>query len=198
MYIQTEATPNPNTLKFFPGDTVMESGTATFRNSKEALNVSELATVLFEIPDIEEVFFGLDFITVTKANDADWNLLKAHVITTIMEHYISGKPVIVEKKESSVQNQANTANEDDDEIVVQIKELIDTRVRPAVAEDGGDIIYQDFRDGVVFLELHGACSGCPSSTVTLKNGIENMLKHYIPEVIAVEAANEYGEDVFDL
>lgn len=198
MFIQTEETPNPDTLKFIPGDVVMQSGTATFRNSEDAAGTSDLAAVLFEIPDVKEVFFGSDFITVSKSGDSEWNLLKAHVITTIMEHYISGKPVMNEDKKNNVQNKSSSALEDDDEIVKQIKELIDVRVRPAVAEDGGDIIYQDFKEGIVYLELHGACSGCPSSIVTLKNGIENMLKHYIPEVVAVEAINGMPEDAFDL
>ncbi len=187
MYIQTETTPNPNTLKFIPGETVLESGTASFRSAQEAAGVSELATVLFEIPDVEQIFFGYDFITVTKKDSAEWTMLKANILTTIMEHYISGRPVMTLEKKAV--NKSDTSTENDSEIVKQIKELIDTRVRPAVAEDGGDIIYQDFREGIVYLELHGACSGCPSSTLTLKNGIENMLKHYIPEVSSVEAVN---------
>ncbi len=199
MYIQTEQTPNPNTLKFLPGESVLEEGSATFRNRDEALGVSPLATVLFEIPDVEQIFFGRDFITVTKNENADWNMLKANVLTTVMEHYISGRPVMKGSAESEKKNiKANTATEEDSELVKQIKELIDMRVRPAVAEDGGDIIFKAFNDGIVYLELHGSCSGCPSSTVTLKNGIENMLKHYIPEVMAVESVNGYSEDSFDL
>lgn len=202
MYIQTEKTPNPNVLKFVPGERVMESGTATFKTKEEAQKNSPLATILFEIPDVNQVFFGSDFVTVTKGEEANWDMLKAQVLTSIMDHYISGKPII-EDGENSHQNKntANTINENDSDIVKEIKELIDTRVRPAVAEDGGDIIYQDFKEGIVYLELHGACSGCPSSIVTLKNGIENMLKHYIPEVQAVEAANglaEMPDDAFDL
>ncbi len=199
MYIQTESTPNPNVLKFVPGIQVMEEGTATFKKADDAAGISQLASVLLEIIDVKEVFFGIDFITISKADDADWNLLKAHVITTIMEHYIAGRSAIdANQTKKTSHNKSNSANEDDDELVIQIKELIDTRVRPAVAEDGGDIIYQSFEDGVVYLELHGACSGCPSSTATLKNGIENMLKHYVPEVLAVEAVNGLPDDTFDL
>ncbi len=196
MYIQTEKTPNPNTMKFLPGEVVLPAGTASFKNKDDARGVSELAAVLFEIPDIEQVFFGSDFITVTKNENADWNMLKANVLTTVMEHYISGRPVMSADKKNL--NKADTSNAQDSEIVKQIKELIDTRVRPAVAEDGGDIIYQDFKDGIVYLEMHGSCSGCPSSTATLKGGIENMLKHYIPEVTAVEAVNGMNDEAFDL
>lgn len=188
MYIQTEKTPNPNTMKFIPGEIVLESGSASFKSKEDAQGVSDLASVLFEIPDVEQIFFGNDFITVTKKEDSDWNMLKANVLTTVMEHYISGRPVMKGESRKTL-NKADTSTEEDSDVVKQIKELIDTRVRPAVAEDGGDIIYQGFKDGVVYLELHGSCSGCPSSTVTLKNGIESMLKHYIPEIVAVEAAN---------
>ncbi|HCR86319.1 MAG TPA: NifU family protein [Alphaproteobacteria bacterium] len=198
MFIQTERTPNPNTMKFLPGETVLKEGTATFRNREDAMASSPLASILFQIPNIEQVFFGSDFITVTKAESADWQMLKAHVLTSIMDHFISNKPVMNDDIKEKSLNRSDSSNAEDTEIVKQIKELIDTRVRPAVAEDGGDIIYQDFRDGVVYLELHGACSGCPSSTATLKGGIENMLKHYIPEVIAVEAVNGYNEENFDL
>lgn len=200
MFIQTEKTPNPNTMKFYPGEAVMQSGTLSFRSKDDALNVSPLAQILFEIPDVEQIFFGSDFITVTKNESADWTMLKAQVLTTVMEHYISGRPVMngQEVKKPANYNQADTSADEDSEIVKQIKELIDTRVRPAVAEDGGDIVYQGFKEGVVYLELHGSCSGCPSSTITLKNGIENMLKHYIPEVISVEAVNGMNEDNFDL
>ncbi len=200
MFIQTEKTPNPNTMKFYPGETVMESGSVSFRNREEAAKSSLLAQVLFEIPDIEQVFFGTDFITITKNDSADWAMLKAQTLTTIMEHYISGRPIIngQNSRRTTNFNQADTSSEDDSEIVKQIKELVDTRVRPAVAEDGGDIVYRGFKEGIVYLELHGSCSGCPSSTITLKNGIENMLKHYVPEVISVEAVNAENEDNFDL
>ena len=132
------------------------------------------------------IFFGSDFISVTKAEEADWNEIKTEILTTIMEHYVSGKPLYHDDAQAtSTASSSNTVNEDDDELTKQIKELIETRVRPAVAQDGGDIIFHSFEDGVVKLELHGSCSGCPSSTITLKNGIENMLKHYIPEVMEV-------------
>lgn len=193
MYIQTEKTPNPNTMKFIPGQMILESGSASFKSKDDAQGSSELASVLFEIPDVEQIFFGYDFITVTKKEETDWNMVKASVLTTLMEHFISNRPIMNAAEKKNL-NKADTSADEDSEIVKQIKELIDVRVRPAVAEDGGDIIYQGFTDGVVYLELHGSCSGCPSSTVTLKNGIENMLKHYIPEVISVEAVN--GENAY--
>ena len=182
MFIQTETTPNPLTLKFIPGKEVLGTNTAFYTNAGAAKN-SPLAQALFKIEHVNAVFLGSDFITITKAEDADWNVMKPMLLTAIMEHYVAGKPVMREVTET-----AEAASiEEDSEIVQQIRELIDTRVRPAVAQDGGDIVYRDFKDGVVMLELHGACSGCPSSTATLKQGIENMLKHYVPEVIAVEA-----------
>ncbi len=185
MFIQTETTPNPSTLKFIPGETVMASGTVNFTSKAEAVT-SPLANALFAITDVKAVFLGNDFITVTKSDDKGWDVLKTEVLTTIMEHFISGQPII---GEGAAVKKADTSNDDDDEIVKQIKELIDTRVRPSVAQDGGDIIFRGFANGVVLLEMHGSCSGCPSSTVTLKNGIETMLKHYIPEVEAVEAVD---------
>lgn len=183
MFIQTENTPNPNTVKFIPEQIVLEKGTAQFSDVQSAKN-SPLALSLFEVEEVASVFFGYNFISVTKKETSDWDLLKTEVLTVIMEHFVANKPVIIEV-ENKDESQNN--NEDDDEIVKQIKELIETRVRPAVAQDGGDIIYHGFEDGVVKLEMHGACSGCPSSTVTLKSGIENMLKHYVPEVESVEA-----------
>jgi Fe-S cluster biogenesis protein NfuA len=194
MYIQTEATPNPNTLKFIPGEKVLDNGTYSFKSKDDAVGISTLASVLFEIPDVSQIFFGNDFITVTKKENSDWQMLKAHVLTTIMEHYISGKPAMDKNKKTNI-NHANSSTTEDSELVKQIKELIDTRVRPAVAEDGGDIIFKSFKEGIVYLELHGSCSGCPSSTITLKNGIENMLKHYVPEVIAVESVNGEHTDI---
>lgn len=179
MFIQTEATPNPATLKFIPGVEVMASGTRFFTSAKEAAS-SPLAQALFKIEGVEAVFFGADFITITKAEDTAWEALKAPLLTVIMDHFVAKKPVMLDEVKP-------TATVADGEIESQIRELIDTRVRPAVAQDGGDIIFRSFEDGVVKLELHGACSGCPSSTATLKDGIENMLKHYVPEVIAVEA-----------
>lgn len=180
MFIQTEATPNPLTLKFMPGIPVMSSGTA-FYTSADAAKESPLAQALFRIEGVTAVFLGSDFITVTKQENETWEVLKPLLLTGIMDHFIAGRPVIHQPKAH------HTASEDESDIVKQIRELIDTRVRPAVAQDGGDIVFRGFHDGIVQLELHGACSGCPSSTATLKNGIENMLKHYVPEVVAVEA-----------
>lgn len=184
MFIQTEATPNPQTLKFLPGVAVLESGTAFFTSAEDA-GISPLAAQLFAIHGVSAVFLGADFITVTKADDSQWEELKAPLLTAIMDFFVAKKPVMLTAKKSATSGAAASA--EDSEIVKQIRELIDTRVRPAVAQDGGDIVFHGFEDGIVQLELHGACSGCPSSTITLKNGIENMLKHYIPEVIAVEA-----------
>ncbi|TQF77171.1 NifU family protein [Elioraea sp. Yellowstone] len=182
MFIETEDTPNPATLKFLPGRTVMAAGTADFPGP-EAAAASPLARALFGLPEVTRVFLGADFITVTKTHDADWSLLKPQVLGVIMDHFLSGLPVI----EGETEEEAFEVAEEDREIVAQIRELIDTRVRPAVAMDGGDIVLRGFRDGVVQLRLHGACSGCPSSRATLKHGIENMLKHYVPEVVAVQA-----------
>jgi len=182
MFIQTENTPNPATLKFLPGLTVMEKGTADFKQVSAAEN-SPLAQALFLTDGITGVFLGSDFITVTKSNEKSWDLLKPLVLGGIMEHFQSGKPVI--SKVSEVIESNNSA--EGDPLVQKIKELIDTRVRPAVAQDGGDIVYHGFEKGIVYLQMQGACSGCPSSSMTLKNGIENMLKHYVPEVIEVQA-----------
>jgi Fe-S cluster biogenesis protein NfuA len=185
MFIQTENTPNPRTLKFLPGREVMPTGSASF-SDKEAAEASPLAEALFGLNHVEGLFFGSDFVTVTKADAVGWEVLKPHVLTTIMEHFVAGRPILASDTKKTVKK-ASTEEENDSDLVKQIKELIDTRVRPAVAEDGGDIVFCGFADGTVFLELHGACSGCPSSTMTLKNGIENMLKHYVPEVQRVEA-----------
>lgn len=182
MFIQTEATPNPLTLKFIPGVAVLESGTAFFTSAEDA-TISPLAVELFAIEGVTAIFLGSDFVTVTKDEGSDWGVLKAPILTGIMDFFVAGRPVMLSAKKSEV----NQVSESDSDIVKQIKELIETRVRPAVAQDGGDIIFHSFADGIVSLELHGSCSGCPSSTVTLKNGIENMLKHYIPEIVAVEA-----------
>ena len=183
MFIQTEPTPNPNTLKFLPGQDVLGDKTAFF-TSRENAAESPLALALFELPDIRAIFYGADFITVTKTEASSWDVLKPQILTTVMEHYQSGNPLMVAAKSS---NKAERSYSNaDQEIVDQIKELLETRVRPAVAQDGGDIIFHSYEDGVVKLEMHGSCSGCPSSTATLKNGIENMLKHYVPEVVAVE------------
>ena len=184
MFIQTEQTPNPSTLKFLPGRVVMEKGTLDFAEVASARN-SPLAKRLFAIEGVERVFFGSDFVTVTKAQDRDWQVLKPSILGGSMEHYTSGDPVVAASSEAGGETAAAA---DDDEVVAQIKELLDTRVRPAVAQDGGDIVFQDFRDGVVYLHMQGSCSGCPSSTATLKMGIENLLKHYVPEVVEVQAA----------
>ena len=182
MFIQTEQTPNPATLKFLPGCTVMESGTANFPERGAAAR-SPLAERLFELPEVTGVFLGTDFITVTKNGDSEWPELKPAVLAAIMEHFTAGRPVIIGDQSAT----AGDSAEEDDEIVSQIKELLETRVRPAVAMDGGDITFEDFEDGVVYLHMQGSCSGCPSSTATLKAGIENMLRHYIPEVTEVRA-----------
>lgn len=184
MFIQTEPTPNPNTMKFLPGHDVLGDKTAFFTD-KENAQRSPLALAMFELPDIRAIFYGSDFITVTKTAESSWDVLKPQILTTIMEHYTSGNPLMLAEEE--VKAKTITYSEDEQEIVEQIKELIETRVRPAVAQDGGDIVFHAFVEGIVQLEMHGACSGCPSSTATLKGGIENMLKHYIPEVIAVES-----------
>src|ERR1700681_2773736 len=184
MFIQTEQTPNPATLKFLPGCTVMESGTANFPERAAAAR-SPLAERLFELPEVAGVFLGTDFITVTKDGDSDWHQLKPAVLAAIMEHFTAGRPVIAAGADEPAAS--GGAEEDDDEVVTQIKELLETRVRPAVAMDGGDIIFHDFEDGIVYLHMQGSCSGCPSSTATLKAGIENMLRHYIPEVVEVRA-----------
>ncbi|SKA10737.1 Fe-S cluster biogenesis protein NfuA, 4Fe-4S-binding domain [Enhydrobacter aerosaccus] len=183
MFIQTEQTPNPSTLKFIPGRVVMEKGTVDFANVDTAQS-SPLAKRLFAVDGVERVFFGTDFVTVTKAADKDWQMLKPSILGGIMEHYTSGEPVVAGEAGPGAEGAAG----EDDEVVAQIKDILETRVRPAVAQDGGDIVFQDFRDGVVYLHMQGSCSGCPSSTATLKMGIENLLKHYVPEVVEVQAA----------
>lgn len=180
MFIQTESTPNPATLKFLPGRPVMTEGTAFFPAKDDALR-SPLARRLFTIDGVNAVFLGADFITVTKAESASWEYLKALVLSGIMEHYLTGLPVIDETP-----TEADT-DTDSDPIVAQIRSLLDTRVRPYVAQDGGDIVFHKFEDGILYLEMHGSCAGCPSSSATLKTGIENMLRHYIPEVEEVRA-----------
>jgi len=182
VFIQTEETPNPATLKFLPGRDVITAGTADFPN-REAAARSPLATRLFDVADVTAVFLGADFITVTKTPDVDWQVLKPAVLGAIMEHFTSGDPVI--RDAAGPAHAAGDGN--NDEIVSQIVELLDTRVRPAVAQDGGDIVFHGFEDGVVYLHMQGACSGCPSSTVTLKMGIENLLRHYVPEVQEVQS-----------
>jgi len=184
MFIQTESTPNPATLKFLPGREVMGEGAVADFPSAETAARSPLAKALFAIPEVSRVFFGSDFISVTK-RDGDWKHLKPTILGAVMEHFTRGLPLI----EGAAEETEESFSEDDAEVVEQIKELIETRVRPAVAADGGDIIFKGFdgQSGVVSLHLQGSCAGCPSSTITLKNGIENMLRHYVPEVTAVEA-----------
>lgn len=184
MFIQTEPTPNPSTLKFVPGKQVLASGVQDFKTVEEA-NSSPLATRLFEVDGVDGVFLGSDFISVTKG-DLDWNLLKPAVMGVIMEHFMSGAPVM----DGDVQgdNANEVFDEEDRETVDTIKQLLEEKVRPAVAQDGGDIVFHAYKEGIVYLEMRGACSGCPSSTATLKNGIENLLKHFLPEIKEVRAA----------
>ena len=183
MFIQTESTPNPATLKFLPGQTVLEMGTADFPNA-EAAAKSPLATRIFASGAVAGVFFGTDFVTVTKTESAEWQHIKPAILGAIMEHYQSGAPVIEGEQAAS----GHAAHDGPDgDIVKQIKELLDTRVRPAVAQDGGDITFHGFDRGIVYLHMKGACAGCPSSTLTLKMGIENLLRHYIPEVLEVRS-----------
>lgn len=183
MFIQTESTPNPATLKFLPGQTVLDLGTADFPSAEAAL-ASPLAARIFAVPGVQAVFFGNDFVTVTKGETTLWDHIKPAILGAIMEHYQSGAPVMAGEAVAAGGHAANHSEEDAD-IVRQIKELLDTRVRPAVAQDGGDITFHGFDRGVVYLHMQGACAGCPSSTLTLKMGIENLLRHYIPEVTEV-------------
>ncbi len=186
MFIQTETTPNPATLKFLPGKVVLEDGTADFRSPEDAVD-SPLASRLFAVPGVSGVFFGYDFISVAK-DDAEWQHLKPAILGAIMEHYMSGAPVMGNKSPGvEIDEEGEFYSADDETIVVTIKELLDTRVRPAVAQDGGDITFKGFKDGVVFLNMKGSCAGCPSSTATLKHGVQNLLHHFIPEVEQVEA-----------
>ncbi len=183
MFIQTEGTPNPATLKFLPGKTVLASGTREFRDASEAEPASPLAARLFGVDGVAGVFLGADFVSVTKEDDRDWPDLKPAVLGAIMEHYLSGAPAVSEGGGGGADEDFDPS---DAELVATIKELIETRVRPAVANDGGDIIFRGFRQGVVYLKMQGACSGCPSSTATLRYGIENLLKHFVPEVQEVQ------------
>ncbi len=182
MFIQTESTPNPATLKFLPGQTVLEAGTADFPTI-EGAEKSPLAERIFKVQGVNGVFFGHDFVTVTKGDEAEWDHMKPAILGAIMEHFQSGKPVMTGEATAPSGHAEHTG--ENSEIVGQIKELLDTRVRPAVAQDGGDITFHGFDRGVVYLHMQGACAGCPSSTITLKMGIENLLRHYIPEVTEV-------------
>lgn len=181
MFIQTEDTPNPATLKFLPGRDVLGTGTADFTDVADAAARSPLADRLFAVEGVTRVFLAGDFITVTKDAARDWYVMKPGILGAIMEHFATGKPVLTLAKTDD-----NAISDDDDEIVTQIKELLDAKVRPAVAQDGGDITFHGFDKGVVYLAMKGACAGCPSSTATLKAGIENMLRYYIPEVVEVQ------------
>ena len=182
MFIQTEATPNPATLKFIPGRVVVDGSPVEF-SSREAASRSPLAEKLFDVPGVTGVFYGSDFITVTKAN-GEWQQLKPAILGAIMEHYMSGAPLLADGSapEGDISDEDEFFDENDAETVDTIKDLIETRVRPAVANDGGDITFRGFKDGVVYLAMKGACSGCPSSTATLQHGIQNLLKHFVPEV----------------
>jgi len=186
MFIQTEATPNPQSLKFLPGKVVLENGTAEFRSVEDA-DDSPLASRLFDIRGVTGVYFGYDFVTVSK-DDADWAHLKPAILGAIMEHYMSGAPIMGGNGTAEELDSGDEFFEEADiNIVNTIKELLETRVRPAVAQDGGDITFRGFRDGKVFLNMKGSCAGCPSSTATLKHGVQNLLRHFIPEVQEVEA-----------
>lgn len=186
MFIQTEPTPNPATLKFLPGRVVLDEGTADFRDPENAAEASPLAAKLFDVPGVRAVFFGYDFITVT-TDGADWQHLKPAVLGAIMEHFMSDAPVMsVPATPDIAGSDGEFYDEADREIVDTIKELIETRVRPAVAGDGGDITFRGFEKGTVYLNMRGACAGCPSSTATLKHGIQNLLRHFVPEVERIE------------
>ena len=182
MFIQTEVTPNPATLKFLPGRAVLAAGTLDLPN-REAAAKSPLAERLFDVAGVSGVFFGSDFITVTKS-DGEWQQLKPAILGAIMEHFMSGAPLLRDQ-DDSVTADEEFFDQNDADTVASIKELIETRVRPAVANDGGDIVFRGFKDGVVYLNMQGSCSGCPSSTATLRHGIQNLLRHYLPEVVEV-------------
>jgi Fe-S cluster biogenesis protein NfuA len=189
MLIRTEQTPNPATRKFLPGQTVMEAGTRDFADADAAAS-SPLARALFDSGMVEGVFYGRDFVSVTAAPGVSWTDLDPLVIETLLDHFVCGAPLFAPGSAAGINvAAASDIQEDpaDADIIDQIKELIETRVRPAVAQDGGDIVYKGYRDGHLYLSMHGACSGCPSSTVTLKRGIESLIRHYVPEVESVEA-----------
>ena len=185
MFIQTQETPNPESLKFIPGRLVLDNQEPLSFNSIDDCQKSPFAKRLLSIDGVSSVFFGADFITITKKNNNDWFFLKPHVLGVIMEHFVNNLPVILSDDTSGCDKTEST-----DAVFLQIQEIIDTRVRPAVANDGGDIVLHSFVDGIVYLKMKGACAGCPSSTVTLKSGIENMLKFYVPEVTEVQQIND--------
>lgn len=186
MYIQTEDTPNPNALKFLPGTEISPAGPVFYNAPKEAIGQSDLAMKLFAIEGVEGVFYGYDFVTITKTDEHGWDVLKPEILMTLMDHLASGMPAI----DSDGKANGSIDLENLDDVEKQIVEIIETRVRPSVAMDGGDVTYQGFKDGVVYLRLQGACSGCPSASITLKDGIESMLQHFVPEVKSVEAVEE--------
>jgi len=189
MFIETETTPNPATLKFLPGrDVTGIAGTADFADAQAASGRSRLADALFTLDGVSRVFLGADFVSVTKTDAADWPALKPQVLAVIEEHFRAGLPAF---EQGALSVEDDIAPEDA-EIVAQIRDLLDTRVRPAVAGDGGDIVFRGYRDGIVRLTMQGACSGCPSSRATLKHGVENMLRHYVPEVVAVEQVDDWA------
>ena len=189
MFIQTEITPNPSTLKFIPENKVLDKGTFEFKSKEEAKS-SQLASDLFSNKAVTNVFFGLDFITITKSESYDWDTIKPDILSKIMNFFSSGLPIVDSHKFKPANNQSNLKyNEDEKKIVKQIQSLLDEKIKPAVAQDGGDITFVRLEKNIVYLELRGACAGCPSSTLTLKSGIENMLKYYIPEIESVEAVN---------
>lgn len=190
MLIRTEQTPNPATRKFLPGQTVMDAGTRDFADA-EGAKASPLANALFDSGMVEGVFFGRDFISVTAAPGVSWTDVEPIVVETLLDHFVSGAPLFAPGSAAGIDVAGDDASFEDDpedaEIIEQIRDLIETRVRPAVAQDGGDIVYRGYRDGTLFLALQGACSGCPSSAITLKRGIESLIRHYVPEVESVEA-----------
>jgi len=183
MFIQTEETPNPATLKFLPGRIVMPQGTADFRSREESAR-SPLACKLFDVQGVKGIFYGADFITVSKDDDLDWAVLKPLILGAIMDHFVTHQPLFYDET-SATSSPQGSPSADDDDLTVQIKEILDMRIRPAVAMDGGDIIFDRFEDGVLYVRMQGACNGCPSSSETLKSGIENMLRYYVPEVLEV-------------
>ncbi len=193
MFIETETTPNPAALKFLPGQTVMAAGSREFA-TPEAAEASPLASAIFDTGEVVNVFFGADFVSVTAAPGADWSALRPQVIAILLDHFVSEAPLFTPATANGIavpapeDDLAVEERAEDAEVIAAINELLETRVRPAVAGDGGDIAYRGFRDGVVYLTLQGSCAGCPSSTATLKHGIEGLLKHYVPEVTEVRAA----------
>ena len=189
MFIQTEETPNPSTLKFIPGKRLLENGTLEFK-SKEEAKINSLATKLFVDENVKSVFIGKDFLTVTKSESVDWEILKPTLLSMILDFFATGGEIETVKEDLKLQKKEIQYSKKDQEIVNKINELLEERIKPAVAQDGGDINFVKLQKGIVFLELRGACSGCPSSTITLKSGIENMLKYYIPEIDSVEAINQ--------